>query len=692
MFKAVKCFPNSYTCTQRLANLLIEGERYNEAYDVLSKFQSSEMSALEMIELEQLKKQVVVLCSDFTATPMSSVETSKSHFISIDPRLEMIRNEENKRFFFCTKSYIPAEEELINEQPVMFVLKEAGRVVNCSECTKKCTNTFVPCEHCNEVIFCSENCLSKALNGEHRTECGILGLMQKEISAKSTHTYRLLTQLGHDRLVEMSDSFEAFSCDNYFPKAQLNTKLDSDEVTNWFHHAQCDMHKQLHHRSPNRTAHELTGAIFLYALYRYKSNLKSMGSQEQVTRLIGILALDIAKTTLTQFNWHETVKKEQLPMGSFQCLIGAVIGHGCEPNATWSYYNGKLWIKSTKSIQAGEQIVISYGFFGSKSFYQRQEQMLSFLVACNCTKCALEVKQNFALRCHHCSSGPVPFETSNESFASSLLCMHCERPYMSVVKAQEVAQQFNATQQLIWLSNIILGDEAKGNTEEYMNEISKRMNYLAAYLYPHYTCWCSMIVDVCELFVSNQMYEQAVSWLQWMADRFQIYLCCDKEIDSFEKLYRLHLFTTAITVYIETSADVLLSDTKAKLTSTGEVFFKHIFEALEVISDRVDIEQLVEDKSVLLQSMYQEAVFKWSKFVKITQSQMVIPVEISQLLLKYEEDYEFLVTNDENEDPLLKEPLTEEECNTESKPQSSSIQSINLSGEDSVLEENSLDN
>lgn len=688
MTKALKCLPNSHTCIQSLAKLLIEGERYNEAYDVLLKSQTSEMSALEMIELEQLKKQVAVLRSDHTETQMSSAETSKSHFISIDARLEMVRNEENKRFFFRTTNFISAEEELINEEPVIFVLKEAGRRVNCTNCTKKCTNTFVPCDRCNEVIFCSENCLTEATKGEHRTECGILGLMQKEISPKSTHTYRLMTQLGYDRLVEMSNSFLAYSCDNYFPKAQQQTKLDSEEVTKWFHHAQCDLHKQLHHRSPTRTAHELTGAIFLYAMYCYKLNITSMDSQEQVTRLIGILAMDIAKTTLTQFNWHETVKKEQLQMGSFQCLIGAVIGHGCEANATWSYYNGKLCIKSTKSIQAGEQIVISYGSFGNQSFYQRQEQMHSFLVACNCPKCALEVKQNFALRCEHCSSGPVPFETSKEGVASSLICMRCERPYMTVGNAQEVAQQFNATQQLIWLVHLILGDdEGKGFTQEYIWEISKRMNYLAGKMYPHFTRWCALIVDVCELFVACQMYDQAVSWMQWMAERFQIYLGCNKEVDSFEKLYRLHLFTTAVTVYIEDSADVLLSDTKAKLISTGEVLFKQIFEALEVIADRVDIEQLVEDKNALVQSMYQAAVSKWSKFVKITQSKMVIPVEISQLLLKYEEDFEFLVTNDdENEETVLKDPLTEEECDTESsekKPQSSSTQSIDLSGEDS---------
>lgn len=632
----------------------------------------------KVFKLRQLKERVKVLQSD-TSEAIEVVPTktiNKSHYISIDSRIEMVRNEENRRFSYCATKYIPADENLINEQPVMYVLKEAGRLVNCSQCTKKCTNTFLPCDHCTEVIFCSETCYSEAMNGDHRKECGIIELMQREISAKSSHTYRLLIQIGHERLAKMSDSFQEYDCDNFFPKAQQQSLLDSAEVDEWFQLVQCELHKQLHRRSPIRTAQELTGAILLFAMYRYKLNItKMVDSEELVTQVIGILAMDLAKATLTQFNWHETLKKEQIPMGSFQCLFGGVLEHGCEPNATWSYYDGKLWIKSTKGIQPGQRIVISYGSFGNRSFYRRQEQLNSFSVACNCSKCALEVKQNFALRCQHCPAGPVPLETgaSKEVSPTLFACMHCERPFIDLATAQEVAKQFAATQQLTWLMHVIgAEDEDEDTHKEYIEEISKRVNQLAGYIHPHYSRWLAMLADVCELFVAHQMFEHAVSWLQWLAERFEIYLACDKDTDLFERTRRLDLWTTAFTTYIEQSANGLLSDTKAKYITTVAKLFEQTFEAIEAIANRTDIDDLVENKNEMVQSMYQATVSKWVKFAKITQSKVDIPKE-SQLLLKYDEDFEFLVTTEE--ESVIEKSLP-------GKSQHS--HSIDLSGEESL--------
>lgn len=694
MTKALHYRPKSLTCINELVELLLEKNRPSEAYRIVShslKVNSSKLSVSKIKRLQQLQAQLVSKLTESESEP--AVESEKTHHLHVDSRLEMVRNEHNRRFYFCATAPIGAEEELIIEEPSLFLLKRDGLPLYCTSCYRPCANTFWPCPGCTEVIFCSESCLQTALKGEHRLECGIAELLQSEVSSKTAQTYRLLTRCGIGHLLETA-TVSTYPPKEYFSRAKFTDEHSREEVSHWFHMAQCDLRAQVKHRNPVRNSSELAGAIFVYAMYCHKSEPldESAKGEEQVSQLISTLAQDIAKVTLNEFGWHETVDQERQSIAAFQCLVGSNISHACEENATWVFYQGRLVVKAKVDIEAGQTVSISYGSFGNRSFYRRQEQVQAFTVACHCHKCAREVHKHFALRCSHCP-GPVPYEMTKEDNAkTTLICMRCERPYEKVKKAKEVAGKFSATQRLLWLVQATMNDDEETIAQkEYIEEISKRMDQLAGYVDPNNEVWQGMIADLCELFCARKSFERVVSWLHWLATRFTIYLHCHLTLDAFEQLHQLDLWTTAYTAYLSKAADELLEETLAKHVSIGETFFKKTFAVLEKISHRSDIDSLVRDRPSLIKSLYKAVQDKWQQFADLTQSDMSVPDVNTELLLELSDDLQFLATVDEaaSKKGVETNTLDDEAANKElaqCQPLTDNKEGIDSSGEDNSAE------
>lgn len=66
-----------------------------------------------------------------------------------------------------------------------------------------------------------------------------------------------------------------------------------------------------------------------------------------IVNIIDFLAKSIYKTQLNEYICHEmTEKGEKSEYANFQCLIGSIINHNCEPNAEWYFQDGHFKIKT----------------------------------------------------------------------------------------------------------------------------------------------------------------------------------------------------------------------------------------------------------------------------------------------------------------------------------------------------------
>ena len=182
----------------------------------------------------QLKQSLALCRAQQQTGPVDQLNKDASMYqtIRVSSSVEMARNEQNRRFYFRATEYIPVDETVIIEEPSLFLLKRAGLDVFCTLCLKPCGDTFWPCSDCSEVVFCSEKC-STAISF-HRAECGIVGLLQKEVSSRAAQTYPFLVQSGHDELINVSTNIKSYSPSNYFPNAQTRTDIKTSEAAKWF--------------------------------------------------------------------------------------------------------------------------------------------------------------------------------------------------------------------------------------------------------------------------------------------------------------------------------------------------------------------------------------------------------------------------------------------------------------------------
>ena len=81
-----------------------------------------------------------------------------------------------------------------------------------------------------------------------------------------------------------------------------------------------------------------------------------------------------------------TIDKEYFIDGSPRSNLARYINHSCQPNAKAYRTGQRVWIWSTKAIEAGEEITMNYG----KKYFE------DFIkpVGCKCKKCAKKSKKD----------------------------------------------------------------------------------------------------------------------------------------------------------------------------------------------------------------------------------------------------------------------------------------------------------
>jgi SET and MYND domain-containing protein 4 len=131
-------------------------------------------------ELELLAKGKKVAAK--TTAPKDEDEEEKPY---LNPSVTFTSTKDEGRFALANTK-IQVADAILVERPHCAVLLENYSKTHCDTCLKR-VRTLIPCEHCPNVIFCSEKCLDASKSGYHRFECGILSAIWSSYVSVTCH-------------------------------------------------------------------------------------------------------------------------------------------------------------------------------------------------------------------------------------------------------------------------------------------------------------------------------------------------------------------------------------------------------------------------------------------------------------------------------------------------------------------------
>uniref|UniRef100_A0A6P6XZ99 SET and MYND domain-containing protein DDB_G0284059-like n=1 Tax=Dermatophagoides pteronyssinus TaxID=6956 RepID=A0A6P6XZ99_DERPT len=120
----------------------------------------------------------------------------------LDPRLLLINRSGQGRFFIANEP-IDKDELILREQPYTLAMFTESSLKRCQNCYRQVTNIFFPCINCNEIIYCSINCLEQSYDLYHRFECR-MNQYWIDCSKSTYHMFKLLNRLGIDNVLKLT--------------------------------------------------------------------------------------------------------------------------------------------------------------------------------------------------------------------------------------------------------------------------------------------------------------------------------------------------------------------------------------------------------------------------------------------------------------------------------------------------------
>lgn len=101
-----------------------------------------------------------------------SIKSFNQEIPGLSKALNLKYNESQGRHYVAGRDIKPGEM-LMQDRPYAVICTAQSRYRSCWECCKSVTNC-IPCDHCENVIFCSKECKKKAWEEYHYVECQLL--------------------------------------------------------------------------------------------------------------------------------------------------------------------------------------------------------------------------------------------------------------------------------------------------------------------------------------------------------------------------------------------------------------------------------------------------------------------------------------------------------------------------------------
>jgi len=317
--------------------------------------------------------------------------------------------DEKQGRYIIANQRIPSSSIIISEKPYAAVLLKPWYKSHCQHCFCKVSLVF-PCHQCSQVRYCSEVCRTASWSQYHHFECGKLELLDQ--LGISRLALRIVLITPYDVL--MMSRYKGDKTQNAID-AGCNTDgvytVDYSSVYNLVSNSKC-------FSSEDSFQYACSGVILLKILLRFSfvemtdSDLPHLGAllvrhiQQLVCNAHAITSLD---TPESNDGAAMVVEQDQVRIATAIYPTTSLLNHSCEPTIVNCFDADRLIVKTTRTVEAGEQIYNCYGpHFRRMDLNERQEVLKQqYFFTCRCTHCSkgsLSTKEFNSYACESCKT------------------------------------------------------------------------------------------------------------------------------------------------------------------------------------------------------------------------------------------------------------------------------------------------
>lgn len=282
----------------------------------------------------------------------------------------------------------PPSFKVLNSNPRITDGRETNKFNYCRYCLKDKLFDLLPCDDCNNTMYCDENCKTQAAP-VHRYEVEI----SDEIP-ECTPPHKALVQFYQclalvngsvDRLKEL------FTESQISPKSvfDINFRAEESEVNEMKFLAAVCLAKD---------SMDFSG--FGDQLFELHPQLRDFGDEhEEFIRKFLVHLYQVQRHTVSDIVSWSLIggANESIGVGNF--LLGALVNHSCSPNVQRLFVDDKMVLLAIRPISKGEQLFDCYlEPFYKLTLEERQALLKIYSFKCICEACFDPVRYSTTLQ------------------------------------------------------------------------------------------------------------------------------------------------------------------------------------------------------------------------------------------------------------------------------------------------------
>ncbi|XP_073974235.1 SET and MYND domain-containing protein 4-like isoform X2 [Rhodnius prolixus] len=315
--------------------------------------------------------------------------SAKTEFPSASSKLALMKNSIKGRHVIAREN-LSVGEVIFIEKPFAFVVLPDYSSDHCQACCKKILNPL-PCKHCIEACFCSQQCRRIAWNKFHKWECGF-GLKLSYMIGIAHLGFRVAL-IG----------FTEPSNPEYQRVKDLQQHIHSLEADDLYQYT-------------------LTATVLVIYLENFTNIMMGPNRIESLLEIGGLILLHIAQLVcnghaITAIMQEESVagkilNEEQVRIATAIYPSASMMNHSCDPSIINGFKDEYLIVRAIRNIKKGEEVYNCYGpHFRRMSRQERQSSLLQqYMFLCKCEQCTSEedfIERFTGYRCQNETCGGI---------------------------------------------------------------------------------------------------------------------------------------------------------------------------------------------------------------------------------------------------------------------------------------------
>ncbi|XP_064093720.1 SET and MYND domain-containing protein 4-like [Macrobrachium nipponense] len=303
-----------------------------------------------------------------------------------------ICNVPNKGKGLVATGYLKPGEIIGIEAAYCLGIDPDKRYLYCSYCVKKCV-FLLPCPDCTEVVFCSEECRSKSLAGDHWLECKILPTLMALELTKRNLAIKMLKICNYSEFCDLIENLrkEELAYNQHLAtNAPMSFKISSD-------------FRAVYHLCTNK---DRSSFEFLFLQCQISFVLMKLLLQSErffvddngdpvepdlraILRTGAVLLANAIKLHFNPYQIFDLKMREPVASGVFPAL--SFINHSCYPNMRHYTIGRDLIMRAIRPVAVGEELTIAYTEeFHKQARVNRMKLCEKYHFTCSCEACVKE--------------------------------------------------------------------------------------------------------------------------------------------------------------------------------------------------------------------------------------------------------------------------------------------------------------